>query len=172
MVLPMIRRIGVAMGLMLGIVSWAGPAHAATGQQKFWLIFGGDPRAGAPGTVLASGVVNGRGTDVTIDQHVNPDGSETDIDLITLPGGTITIEDTDPGGVFAFDERACVARLSTDAGTFTVKSGTGAYNGASGGGTFSARGVVIFDRLPGGGCSEEPRSFSAVVSVTGTITVP
>lgn len=154
------------VSLALGVL--AGPAQAATGRQTFRIVFSGDPRAGALGTVVLSGLVNGRGTDETIAQHPNPDGSETDIDLFTLSGGTITIQDTDPGGTFNFDPRSCIATVGTNAGVFTVLGGTGAYAGASGSGTFSAKGVVVFDRVPGG-CSEEPRSFTAVVTGTGTL---
>jgi hypothetical protein len=160
-----------AAGVWLALVLLAAPAQAATGRQTFRIVFSGDPRAGAPGTVVLSGLVNARGTDQTITQHPNPDGSETDVDLFTLPGGTITVEDTDPGGTFDFDPRSCIATIGTSAGVFTVVGGTGAYAGASGGGTFTARGLVVFDRIPGG-CSEEPRSFTAVVTGTGTLHLP
>lgn len=147
------------------------PAHAATGRQAFRIFLSGDPRAGAPGTLVANGLVNGRGTDETIEQHPHPDGSETDVELLTLPGGTITIQDTDPADAFHFDPPSCTALISTNAGVFTVVGGTGAYAGASGSGTFSARGVVVFDRIAGG-CSEEPRSFVAVVTATGPLHLP
>lgn len=168
----MIRRIGTCMaGLSLGLLLLAAPAHAATGAQTFKIIFTGDPRAGTPGKVVAFGVINAVGTDETIAQDPHPDGSETDTDLLTFRGGTVTIVDTDPGGTFDFDPRSCTARIGTDAGTFTVSGGTGRYAGASGGGTFTARGLVTFARV-GGECAEEPSSFFVVVTATGTISVP
>jgi hypothetical protein len=166
------RRIGVAIsGIWLALVFLASPAHAATGRQSFRVIFSGDPRAGTPGTVILTGLVNARGTDETIEQHPHPDGSETDVDVFTLPGGTLTVEDTDPGGIFDFNPMTCVATIGTNGGVFSIKGGTGAYAGASGSGTFSAKGVVVFDRIPGG-CSEEPRSFTAIVTGTGTLNLP
>jgi hypothetical protein len=168
----MVKRIGAGLaGLCTALVLFAAPAQAATGTQTFKIVFSGDPRSGVLGRVAAIGVINGLGTDETIAQDPHPDGSETDTDLITLPGGTITIIDTDPSEAFSFDPGACIATIGTSAGTFTVAGGTGRYAGASGGGTFTARGLVIFDRVAGG-CSEEPRSFFAVVTATGTISVP
>jgi len=168
----MIRRIGTCMaGLSLGLLLLAAPAHAATGAQTFKIIFSGDPRAGNLGRVVATGVITAAGTDETIAEDPHPDGSETDTDLLSFRGGTVTIVDTDPGGIFDFDPRSCTATVGTDGGTFTVSGGTGRYAGASGGGTFSARGLVVFARV-GGGCAEEPSSFFVVVTATGTVSVP
>jgi len=150
----MLKRIGAGLaGLCTALLLFAAPAHATTGAQKLTIVFSGDPRSGMLGRVIATGVITGVGKDETIAQDARPDGSETDIDLITLPGGTITVVDTDPGDLFQFDSLSCTARIGTNAGTFT------------------ARGLVIFDRVAGG-CSEEPRSFFAVVTATGTISVP
>jgi len=168
----MLKRIGAGLaGLCTALLLFAAPAHATTGAQKLTIVFSGDPRSGMLGRVIATGVITGVGKDETIAQDARPDGSETDIDLITLPGGTITVVDTDPGDLFQFDSLSCTARIGTNAGTFSVTGGSGRYAGASGRGTFTARGLVIFDRVAGG-CSEEPRSFFAVVTATGTISVP
>ena len=167
----MLRKIGVAVaGLFLSLVFVGSPAQAATGNQTFRILFTANPRSGIPGLVIASGVVSGVGTDLTIAQDPHPDGSETDTDRIALPGGTITILDTDPAGIFHFNPVTCVATLA-GTGPYTIIGGTGAYAGASGQGTFTARGLVVFDRTAGG-CSEEPRSFFASVTLSGPITVP
>lgn len=168
----MIRRIGViGAGLWLSLFLAAAPAQAATGTQRVTIVFTGNPRAGVLGRVVATGPVTGVGTDETIIQDPHPDGSETDTDLITLPGGTITIVDTDPADAFHFNELACTATISTNAGTYRIVGGTGAYAGATGHGTFSAKGFVVFDRVPGG-CAEEPRTFFAVIQLSGPISIP
>lgn len=158
-------------GVWLSLALLAAPAHAATGSQTFRIVFSGDPRNEPPGRVFATGVVNAIGTDVTIAQDPNPDGSETNTERFTFPGGTITVRATDPGGTFDLNPVTCVATTGTTTGVFTVIGGTGAYAGASGGGTFTGRGLAIFDRVAGG-CSEEPRSFFFIVTATGTVTVP
>src|SRR5437588_144439 len=146
----MMRRIGVAgAALCLSLGLLVSPALAATGSQTFRIIFTGNPRAGVLGRVIATGLVNGVGTDETIAQDPHPDGSETDTDLITLPGGTITILDTDPADVFKFNPTSCTATISTNAGVYTVTGGSGAYAEASGSGTFSARGFVAVDPVEG-----------------------
>lgn len=168
----MMKRIGAGVaGLLTAMLVFAGPARATTGTETFKIVFTGDPRSGMLGRVVASGVITAVGTDETIAEDPHPDGSETDTDVFTFPGGTITLVDTDPGDIFQFDPRSCTARIGTDAGTFTVIGGTGRYAGASGGGTFTARGLVIFDRTADG-CSEEPRSFFAIITGTGTVSLP
>lgn len=157
-------------GLWLGLLVIAGAAEASTARQTFRIIFVADPGSGTPGRVVATGPAAGVGTDVTTAQDPHPDGSVTATDLITLPGGTLTILDTDPPDIFHFNPLACVAIIS-GSGPYTITSGTGAYAGATGGGTFSAQGAVVFDRTPGG-CSDQPRSFVATVSLSGTITLP
>jgi len=86
-----------------------GPASAATGTQSFRFLFRGDPQAGAVGTVVATGVINGVGTDRAVSFTPNPDGTVTDTDVVTLPAGTLTIHDTDTTTTFTLDRRAASA---------------------------------------------------------------
>ena len=168
---PTRKRLGVtAACLCLGLLAAGAPADAATGTQTFRIIFTADPHTGAPGTVIATGLINGIGTDRTLAQDLHPDGTETDTDLITLPGGTVTIADTDPSDLVHFNPAACLATLS-GTGPYTILGGTGAYAGASGRGTFTVHGVIVFDRAPGG-CSEAPRLFFGAVTAVGSIAVP
>jgi hypothetical protein len=164
------RSLVFILSVMCTLSLMAGSAQAATGSQSFRFVFTADPHSGLPGRVVASGLVKGIGTDTTIATQENPDGSETDTDLITLPGGTITIVDTDPADIFHFDPATCVARIS-GTGPFSVAGGTGDYAGATGSGTFTANGIVIFSRTDGG-CSEEPEVFFASVRATGNLTFP
>jgi len=147
----------------LGLVVVAGPAAAATGTETFRVVFNGDP--GNPvARVVASGVVNGVGTDKATDQ---PPGA----DLITLPGGTITIVTTTPPGGVTFDPRSCVVRINFTNGTYTVVGGTGAFQGASGSGTYSARAAGVLKRT-NGTCAPDTRSFVATFTLTGPLTIP
>src|SRR5689334_5084512 len=115
------KRIGAGLaGLCTALLVFAVPAHATTGAQTLKIVFTGDPRSGMLGRVIATGVITGVGTDETIAEDPHPDGSETDTDLVTLPGGTITIVDTDPQDIFQFDPLSCAARIGTNAGTFSV----------------------------------------------------
>ena len=168
----MLKRLGALVGFFgLGLVLLASPARAATGSQSFRIIFTGNPRAGSRGTVIAAGVANGVGFDETIAQDPHPDGSETDTDRITLPGGTITILDTDPPDTATFNPLTCTATLAVAGAPYTVVGGTGAYAGASGSGTFSARGLVVFGRTATG-CTDDIVVFFADVRLTGTLSVP
>lgn len=168
----MTKRIAVFLSTVAcSLFLVAGPVHAATGSQTFRFIFSADPHSGIPGRVIATGLVNGIGTDDTIATQPNADGSETDTDRITLPGGTITIIDTDPADIIHFDPTSCIARLA-GSGPFSVAGGTGRYAGASGTGTFTVNGIIVFSRTAGG-CSEEPLSFFALVTATtGNLTLP
>ena len=168
----MLKKIGVLIGVLgFGLALLGAPARAASGSQTFRIILTGNPRAGAKGKVIAAGVVNGIGFDETIAQDPHQDGSETDTDRITLPGGTITILDTDPPDTATFDPSTCTATLHATGAPYTVIGGTGAYAGATGGGTFSATGLIVFKRTPDG-CSEDIRVFFADVRLTGTLSVP
>lgn len=168
----MSKRLGLFICTIGLAFTWLGaPAQAATGAQAFRIIFTGDPRAGALGRVVATGVVTAAGTDATIAQDPHPDGSETDTDRITLPRGTITIADTDPPDTAKFDAATCTATLSASGAPYTIIAGTGAYAGAHGGGTFSARGLVVFGRAANS-CSDKVLGFFADVSLTGSIAVP
>lgn len=167
----MLKKIGCAVAMAgLGLAALTGGAGAATGNETIKIVFTANPRSGIPGTVIARGVANGIGTDETIAQDPHPDGSETDTDLITLPGGTITILDTDPPDIAQFNPASCTATLS-GGGPWTVIGGTGAYAGATGAGTFTARGVIVFPHTADG-CGDTPRSFFAVVTLNGTISLP
>ncbi|MGI9080503.1 MAG: hypothetical protein ACR2GF_06770 [Acidimicrobiales bacterium] len=49
--------------------------------------------------------------------------------------------------------------------------GTGAYQGASGGGTYAAQAVEIFRRTSAG-CSSDVRSLVATFTLSGPLTLP
>jgi hypothetical protein len=147
-----------------GVVIAAGPASAVTGTETFHITFSGNPGSNLVSSVVASGVVNGAGTDRPVDQLPGAD-------RITLPGGTITVVTSTPPGGVTFDPRSCVARVDFTNGSYVVVGGTGAYQGASGGGTYAARAVEIFKRTRAG-CSSEPLSLVATFTLSGPLTLP
>lgn len=120
--------------------------------------------------MIATGVVNGAGSDRNVGSQPNPDGTVTDLDQITRAGGTITIRDTDTFTSFNLDPLSCVARVDVT-GVYAVVGSTGAYAGASGSGTFVGHVILVFNRTSGG-CSEQPRSFFADITASGALSMP
>lgn len=157
------RVISVVAAVAVGVLAWAGPAAAyPAGNQRFTVIFSGAEEA--PGRVVASGVVNGVGTDVTVSQD-----DSTTVDEITFPGqGTLFVTiNFDPGPEPSFDSRSCVSRFS-GTGTLTVTGGTGRFVGASGTGSVSLKGIFV-GRRTAQGCSEEGGRSFVVATVNGTL---
>lgn len=152
------RTIGGVLMVLAFLLGLVGSASAATGSQRFTVVFAGPE--GQPGRVLAAGVITGTGS--------NP-ASEGDQALI-LPEGTLFLSTEFTGGSGGFDPVSCVGR-GTSSGTFVVTGGTGRFANASGSGTFSGSGLTIARRLPGGGCSETDVNRYGVVRITGTITL-
>lgn len=152
-----LRTIACAIAVVALIAGLASPASATTtGAQRFTVIFAGPE--GQAGQVVATGVVNGLGS--------NP-ASVGDQELI-FPTGTLLLSTEFTGGSGGFDPLSCVGRGSSN-GTFVVTGGTGRFAHASGSGTFTGRGLTIARRLAGGGCSETDVNRYSVVEITGTI---
>ncbi len=164
------KTVGAVAVLFAGLFFFASGAGAATGNQTLRILFTGDPHEGAVGRVVASGVVNGSGTDRNVGSQENPDGTTTDLDQISLPGGTITLRDTETVTSFDLDPRTCVANVEIE-GFYDVVDGTGAYTGATGSGLFTGHAIFVFGRTANG-CADEPVRFFADVRVSGPLTVP
>lgn len=64
-----------------------------------------------------------------------------------------------------------MARVNCTNGSYVVVGGTGAYQGASGGGTYAAQAVEIFRRTSAG-CSSDVRSLVATFTLSGPLTLP
>jgi len=164
------KLIAAAAATVLWVALTCSAATAATGSQTFRIVFAGDPHAGAVGQVFMTGVINAVGSDRNVGSTENPDGSVTDLDQVTLPGGSITIRNVETVDSFDLDPTTCIARISAS-GPWTISAATGRYGGSSGGGTFTAKATVLFGRSTGG-CSETPLFFFAIATVIGTVTVP
>ena len=147
---------------VVSMLALAGPAEAVSGTQRFTVLLGDDVEP-----VIAAGPVRGVGTLETDSHQFNPeDGSVVVLNRFIFEDGTLEV--TFQGQAQLESGPNCVTRTAID-GTFTVTGGTGRYEGAEGGGTFTDRGVWVQRRGPAG-CSADG-SFRAVIRATGTVTL-
>ncbi len=151
------------LAAVMATLALAGPALAASGPQRFTVLLGDDVEP-----VIAAGVVRGVGTLETDSHQFNrEDGSVVVLNRFIFDDGELFV--TFRGQAQLEAGPNCVTRTAVK-GTFEVTGGTGRYEGATGGGTFTDRGVFVGHRGPEG-CSEEGL-FRAVIRATGTITLP
>jgi hypothetical protein len=140
----------------------AAASAAATGGQAFTIF-----STGADRTVVATGVVNGVGSQFVDSRQDNPDGTFTTRERLVFPGGTLMTA-TAGSRSASFDPQLCL-RTVTSSGTVDVVDGTGPFVGAAATGTFSARALLAGQRGPTG-CSSERLVF-LVVRVSATLTL-
>ncbi len=153
------RFVALVLGLTIGL-GFMGSAWAQTAaNQRFTVVFIG----GAPGRVVASGVINGVGTDITESSTVLPNGDIATEERLIFPAGQLFVTTRGTPGAFEFNPRTCVGSF-TSTGTAEVTGGTGRYAGASGEGTFQVQGYFVGGRTATGECSEDPAD--ELVSVT------
>jgi len=96
-------------------------------------------------------------------------GEETETDI--FPNGSINLRHPETGGSDSFDPRTCFG-TATFNGTYSIESGTQAYAGATGTGTYQGRAFFLAERTAQG-CSEEETAFSFfLVRASGATTVP
>lgn len=150
------RMLGaLAAGAAL-VLAYTAPAYASTtGAQSFTLV-GTDTNT----TVIANGPIFGVGQDI--------ETSDT-TDMFVFANGTINVSHPETSDNSTFNDVAC---LGTDrfAGTFTLTSGTGAFAGVSGSGTYTGHVLFVADRS-GTECLDSGTSF-VVVNASGTATTP
>jgi len=153
------KFIGVIMGAAL-VVGMAGPASAATNNQRFTIVarFSNDQTTSC--RVVATGPIQGAGTCTTSFEDDN-----VTLVHIVLPNGTVELRAEQVSGTDQFNQAACI-------GTFTfientrIVGGTGAYAGATGSGTDSGHGVFTAARTPNG-CDQNQGTGFVAVKVTG-----
>lgn len=136
---------GLAAGAM--VLGLAAPALAGPSSSNEHLILSFSSFSGGQlsGTVVASGAVSGVGTVVAGQGNVFPV-------TVTLPQGTLKLKVTSgPSDEIPNLNTCSIAFTGTD--TIKVTGGTGAFAGASGTGTDTNRGGLIFPRNPDGSCN-------------------
>ena len=153
------RAIVCIAGLATMFAVFAGQGSAATtGSQRFTIT-----ASNKGGTVWASGPVTGTGQDIVL-------GKGGTMDKFVFAGGTIWVSHqatSQSGG--QIDPRSCAGRFS-EAGTYQLVKGSGAYRGISGNGTYSANGTVQQTRTASG-CTGTPQN-RFYVTASGTTSLP
>ena len=164
----------VAAATLTAGVAVAAPGHdghhatARASHQSFAMTFLTLKGKDRPTHVVAAGPIHGRGT--MVERVVHESRSATTLSsVITLPGGKVTLRVRDTGSI-SLDKHSCTARQNGK-GIWKVVSGTGAYRGATGHGTFVRRAFVVGAFGGDGRClgeSAPPASVSGTVVATGS----
>lgn len=138
-------------------------ASAAANRQHFTVVGTGQLEELR---VAAAGVINAVGTDIALGDEEDPaTGTLTLRDEFAFAGGSLFV--TAVGRVdFNFDPRTCI-RSNTFEGDYRITGGTGAYEGFTGGGTYSGR-LLFFERGPEG-CSDGAGHGVLVIEYRGDI---
>ena len=149
-------RVWLTAVLILLTVAVATPAQAqGQSDQRFTLIILGEERTGI---AVGRGPITGVGT-------FKGNQEDPDVGLLSFPSGTLTIRGFFTEESTDFDERSCVGTFVTS-GTWVVEEGTGAYEGATGGGRIEGR-VKFGTERTAEGCGETQTFAVAVFRLTG-----
>ena len=139
----MFKRVAVAAaGATVVAGAWAGTAVGASGAQRFSVS-----GSNTGGTVYASGPISGSGRDKVLGQNA---------DKFIFAKGSVLVSHSATSQNQSFDPRTCLGQF-TESGTYSLSSGTGAYKGVTGSGTYSARGTTRQQRTASG-CVGKPTS--------------
>lgn len=149
----MMHRFPVAPLALLALGALAAPASAqpTAGPETFIGVQAG---LNDPGRVVASGPVTAVGTDQVVNDNE---------DIYHFPAGDITIDHAVSSSSQNFNPTTCIFRLR-ETGTTTIVSGTGAFAGITGRGTYRVR---IFSH----GCGPTPDIFVFLLRVQGQVSV-
>ena len=162
-----------AIGLATALAA-VNPAGAAPSRAQGFVIVARELGTGS-GRLVATGPIHGVGTDTVVAHVANPDGTFTDTDQFDLPGGQVELTDTYTA-TFSFDPDSC--RYDIDvSGTWEISGSSGRYAGATGSGTFTARGLIVTGRDATGTCLAldavtEPVAYTEIARGTGTASLP
>ncbi|MBV8161319.1 MAG: hypothetical protein JO265_10395 [Acidimicrobiia bacterium] len=146
----MFKRVAVsAVAVGAAAVVWGAAASGATGSQRFSIS--GSNRGGA---VYAAGPISGSGRDVVLGPNQ---------DRFVFASGSVLVDHQPSSQTSTVDPRSCLGRFG-ESGNYQIVSGTGAYQGATGSGTYTVRGISR-------GCSAQA-STRYFVTASGWTTLP
>lgn len=134
--------LGIGVAAAAGVLASPAAALAASSGPEQVVVYAVGPQ-GTPRTVVAAGVVNDIGTVVqgpSAPFQANPTWVFPDGSLTVHIGYTATMDDNDQACIFT----------SILTGTWQITGGTGAFTGASGGGTFSGPNTIYRTRTADG----------------------
>lgn len=140
-----------------------------TGTQRFTVLIPAD----GPGTVIATGVVTGVGSEVDTREQVPP-GTPFQA-TYTFSEGQLFVTVAAAGRPHVdYNPRSCVTTM-TLVDTATINGGTGAFEGATGSSTETVRVTSVAGRGDDGRClgREHPPIFElGIIRSEGTLTLP
>lgn len=162
-----------ALGLAAAL-GLASPAAAERTAAQSFVIVAGELGTGS-GHLVTTGPIHGVGTDSVVAHVDNADGTSTDTDRFDLPDGQVELTDTYTADI-SFDPHSCRYTIAVT-GTYRISGATGAFTGATGGGTFRGHGLIVTGRDRSGACLAldavtRPIAYTEIVRGTGTTTLP
>ncbi len=151
----------------------AGPAVAESESPRplnATLIFTGIPGQ-VPGTAVFSGAITAVCTETATVTRVPGQATQV-VSRFDCPQGAL-LSTASVTSTFQLDPVTCLGR-QPQSGSFLLSGGTGEFAGATGAGTLSGEGFVIFQRTAEGTCAldQPPLAVLVVLRLTGTASVP
>ena len=165
----LIGGMGAVVTMAAIAVSGAMTASAATGArvavsgtEHFQMMT--TTGTGTTGSVIASGVFTAAGVD---HEH-----QATNTSTFTFSNGTINVKHSKGTGTQHFDPKTCLLTVD-EHGTYKLLSGTGAYAGISGSGTYQVS-ILAIGASSGGTCvrNKPPVAFHQVINASGPVSLP
>jgi hypothetical protein len=149
-----VRAAAVGIGVLAVGTLAASPALAGGygGAQRFTVVNTSTANNPPPAPVSAIGPIHALGKDIVLSSSK---------DRFAFPKGSIIVVHKATKATQSGDQKSCFGTF-TQVGKFTVLSGTGAYAGAHGSGTFTVNGYFL-------GCGNTPTAASVIIKATGTV---
>jgi hypothetical protein len=152
-----------AAAVMGGTGLAAASTHAAvSGTEHFQMMT--TSGSGSTASVIASGVFTAPAVD---HEH-----QATNTATFTFANGTITLKHSNGTGSQSFNPKTCLLTVNQH-GTYKLQSGTGAYAGISGSGTYQLS-ILGIGASSGGKCvqNKPPVAFHQVINASGPVSLP
>src|SRR5438128_1824969 len=126
------RPILSALGVLAVVAAGSIPATASADNTEYFLVVQTTDSGSNP-PVSGTGPIHAAGKDFVLSNNR---------DRFAFPKGDVTITHHRTSGRQSFDPANCTGRF-TEAGTYQVVSGTGAYSHAAGHGTYNVTAFII-----------------------------